>query len=84
MAVPGLITLAIHYWTTPGPYAPDNPNHANSPAVRTWHAELLRAGLIIREADNYTANNEAMRVYMDALCNVPFPVQKWVMPDDSE
>lgn len=82
---PLAITMAIHYYTTPGPYSPDDLNHANSPAVCQFHKWMCDAGLLRPIPKNqygalYEAT-EACQVYVRALSDVPFPVQKWVIPE---
>lgn len=78
------IMIALHYWTTPGPYSPECPEHANSPAVREACARMIKAGLLqFGETEQYTAT-ESTRVFVQALCAVPWPVQEWVIPKQGD
>jgi hypothetical protein len=69
------IQLAIHYLTLNTPYAEHEPEHANSPAVREFTQQLIDAGLL---TENYKAT-KGLSVYVDALCKVPLPIQRWIM-----
>lgn len=71
--------LLTHYYVSPAPFR------------REDFAEITRfveLGLLKRldSPNEYgatvTGNHEALRVYMDALGQVPFPVQRWVVPRD--
>ena len=49
------ILIGIHYLCRPCPYAEHEPEHANSPAVRDYTQDLVRAGLLVpREPDATT------------------------------
>lgn len=84
MASPLEIQIAIHFWTRPTKYAEHEPDHRNSGAVKAILSWYVRDGLLEPTAPNehgeiYKAT-EALGVWVDALCTVPFPVQKWVIP----
>ena len=53
----------------------------SAPAVRELLDEFTRRGLLIRSNDpeQYTANYEALEIYMEALCGVPLPKLQWVI-----
>ena len=73
-------------WTTPTPYAEHDPGHAESPAVAEIVQGFLDAGLLRKrsEASQYGSLYEAtdaMRVWVEGLCNVPWPEQRWVLPN---
>jgi hypothetical protein len=87
-ACPGEIAIAIHYWTTPGEYSADNTAHRESPFARDVHESFVKRGLLrkLDEPNAYGAtyaSTEALGVYIDALCSVPFPVQQWVIPSQT-
>lgn len=80
---PLALSIAIHYWTTPGDYDGGNTDHFHSPATSEWIMALIDKGLLVRSnkaGQLYEGNNEALEVYINALCSVPFPTQKWVIP----
>lgn len=90
MTSPGEIIIALHYWTTPGdyPHLSDDlqPSYVGETVTKFLEAGLLRAcqkgvtstsRLVLGQ--KYEAT-DAMRVYIDAICAVPFPIQQWVIP----
>lgn len=84
MASPLEIQMALHFWTSPTKYAEHEPDHRTSGAVKAILAWYVRDGLLEPTAPNdygeiYKAT-EALGVWVEALCAVPFPVQKWVIP----
>lgn len=88
MTCPLEIMIGLHYWTTPGPYAANEPSHANSPAVCEICRNFIERGLLVEglsdRAKKYGAayeSTEALGVWVNALCDVPFPIQKWIIPD---
>lgn len=89
------IRLAVHYRCHPYPYSQyETPAHANSPAVRRYTADLVRAGLIVPrvpdgpEVPEHSRNTsdyeptEGLRMYLDALEAVPLPKlrEAWIHP----
>jgi hypothetical protein len=80
------VDIALWYYARPGDYGKGNgDNNFNAPAVQAALARFVDAGLLRRNVPNtdlpqeYTST-EGLRVYVDALCSVPWPEQKWVMP----
>lgn len=76
------ISIALHYWTSPGDYSPDNAAHAGSPAVRDCLKAMLGAQLLEmpgRDGAKY-GSGPALQAYVEALCAIPWPVQQWVVP----
>lgn len=61
-----------------------------APAVEDAIKDLLQRGLLLRLTDEasaihdyqcrYVRNEEPLRLYVEALCAVRLPVQRWVMP----
>ena len=76
------IQVALHYWTTPGRYAAHEPEHSNSPAVQRSKKRFLNAGLFAEDeaSGDVVCIRESMRPWVDALCAMPFPVKRWIMP----
>jgi hypothetical protein len=79
---PATIEMALKFWHTHGynPYD-DSDHHRNT------IKQFLEVGLIVpnpkaREDFQplYLPVHEALRIYIDALCAVNYPVQRWVMP----
>lgn len=80
------IEILLHYCVSSAQF-----RDLDAPAVREAHEEFVRLGLLyppgafcrenpLGEAD-YRANRAALQVYVDALCAVPLPEQKWVIPE---
>jgi len=76
------ITMMIHYHAINEPYAMRQPEHANSPAVREQTQDLADAGLIepSTRSDSGWRSTAKGQAYIEALCNLPLPVCKWVVP----
>lgn len=81
------IQIALHYWARPERYAWREPEHAGSGKVTEIKQRLADLGLLRSlpsRADHtsadYEAVSDAMSAYVEALCRVPYPVCKWVMP----
>jgi hypothetical protein len=80
---PLYLMIALHYHCTAGEYP-----YVGAPAVESALAGLVEAGLL-RKLDKptpYGATFErtgGLAVYVKALCDVPFPVKVWQMPDRS-
>jgi hypothetical protein len=77
------IAIALHYYWSPAPYNGPVDDCLFSATID----KLLRAGLL-RELDEPNQDGsryertEGLICYCEALCAMPFPVQRWVMPDD--
>lgn len=82
MTTPLEIMIALHYHTTSGKYSEHDLVHANSTAVVSAKARLNKLGLLNRLEFDYEAG-PALAVWVQALQNVPFPVQQWVIPNGS-
>lgn len=56
------------------------------PAQREICEQMVKLGLLRHDpvdgasTMHYVPVTEALRVYVDALCSVPLPVKRWVMP----
>jgi hypothetical protein len=81
------VRMALHYWTSPGPYASNEPSHANSSAVREMKDFMLKSGLLkfspAGAGRDYDAG-PALETYVEALCNVQLPEQQWIIPKREE
>jgi hypothetical protein len=85
MATPLEICIALHYWTHTTDYGRDNGDHNfSASAVVAQRDQMVEAGLLILGTGERTVRNydigPALETYVNALCSVPWPVQKWVMP----
>jgi hypothetical protein len=84
MATPLKIDIALWYHCRVGDYgkhAGDNNFHA--PAVQEALQDFVNGGLLAKSPDGCSAEyygTEALSVWVEGLCNVPWPVQKWVLP----
>lgn len=80
MNSPLTIKIVLHYYLATS----DTKDYEESPAFKRTIKYLLGLGIVKttpRLANRkYDANIEACKVYVNALCATPFPVQGWVMP----
>jgi hypothetical protein len=75
MNSPLLIKVALHFYYSPEPW-PDQ-----SPVFDICVETLIEAGMLTRYEGGLIQRNEAaLKVYAEALMNVPFPEQKWIIP----
>lgn len=72
---PNDIEVLLHCHCTPGPH-----QRLDAPAVLDAVTRFLDAGLIERVAPSEYRTTEGGRVLVEALCAVPWPVRRWVMP----
>ncbi len=79
---PLIISIAIWYYTRPGDYNGDD--NYNAPAVQAGIKLLCDNGLLVVSdlviGQNYIAT-EGLAVWITALCNIPFPIQIWAIPE---
>lgn len=82
------LTMLLHYYSIAEPYALRQPEHANSPVVKDQRMGLMNEGLLL--VSDITGSEykvtEKGKAFIEALCNMPLPVCKWVIPskDDVE
>lgn len=79
--------ILTHYWTTPGPYAGSTDDWSQSVCIHV--RRFVALGLLEERspgtaAAHIVANQEALKVYMEALAQVPLPVRQWVIPKEDE
>lgn len=81
------LQIALHYWCFDYDYENGEGLHYHSMATQQYLGELVSAGLLECRALSqvkplYKANREALKVYIEALCSVPLPVEKkiWAIP----
>lgn len=84
MTVPVEVKIALHYWTIPGDYSPDNLEHRHSSVCEAIYSKFINQELLIyckngAATPKYTAG-PALQCYIEALCAVPFPVKGWKIP----
>lgn len=86
MATPLEIDIALWYYTRPGDYGEGMGDHNfKAPAVQEALKRFVDAGLLKAHEPNSDLpqlfhNTEGLRVYVETLCNVPWPEQRWVVP----
>lgn len=85
MASPLMIQIGLHYWVSPTPYAQYDQAHASSPAVRDAMRSFVNGGLLrkLEKPNEYGGRYEAtdaLRVWVEGLTSVHWPVQVWVIP----
>lgn len=85
MASPLEIDIALWYYCRPGDWRPHNgDNNEDAPAVKEVFCKFVELGLLRRNNCGVFSNyvgTKALHVYVEALCNVPWPVQQWVIPE---
>jgi len=85
MASPLKINIALWYQCRPGDYGKDAGDYNfKAPAVQDALLDFVNGGLLGKnpagcEAEFYAT--EALKVWVEALCSVPWPVQTWVIPN---
>lgn len=70
------LRIALHYWMT------DEPWHERSSPAAEIEAQFLDEGMLEVVAGKLRGT-DALRVYVNGLCSVPHPVQRWIIPEDS-
>lgn len=81
------IHIALWYYARPGDYGDGTgDNNFHAAGVQNALQAFVDAGLLKPHTPNSDLpqrfhNTEALRVYVEALCRVPLPVQRWVIPD---
>lgn len=85
------LQMLLWHHTRAEPYAKHEPDHAASPVVAACRRDLLEHGLIEPdprahpkgvEGSGWTTTAKG-RAYVDALCSLPFPVCKWIIPNEA-
>ena len=83
MATPLAIEIALHYQCRTGDYRDGD---FSAPAVRQVIDNMVERGLLVStgDAEHLTQYQptEGLSTYVGALTDVPYPVQKWVVPAD--
>lgn len=74
------IDIMLWHYTRPRPY--EGESHG-SPAYNDTLGELLTAGLLLWQ-DGQAVITDGGKMYCEALCAVPFPVQQWAMPTSAQ
>ena len=78
------ISIALWYHCRNGDFGRfSGDNNYDSPAVQSAFKSFVNRGLLVLNAapnDCIYRGTPALKVYVDALCSVPLPVQQWVIP----
>lgn len=79
--------ILTHYWSTPGPYLGGSENWKATHGLLVQ--KFVDLGLLVRYdgEDGFPhirGNQDALRLYMEALSMVPLPVQRWIIPDNQK
>ena len=73
------IAIAIHYATRSTDY---HQGYMPPPAVKKAVDKFCELGLLMKNPDaddnRLFCASEGMEVYLQSLCNVPLPTQRWV------
>jgi hypothetical protein len=80
--------IGCHYHAVAEKYAARHPEHGESPAVKEIKARMVEAGFLrpvtSDEVEAYGdidyAPTAGLHQWVEALCNVPWPEQRWVLP----
>jgi len=74
------IGILLHYYCRVDDYP-----RMHVPSVCVIIDEFCRLGLLYPNHDNEGVRfkkTDGLDVYIDAICSVPLPIKKWVIPDD--
>lgn len=80
------IKMMLHYYAIAAPYSKEDEDHANSPAVTEQREWLLNADMLRYSSKSSSESSSGYEVtergeaFVDALCSLPLPVSKWVIP----
>jgi hypothetical protein len=82
VSTPLEISIALWYYAHEGDYVTDK----TAPVVEEALARFVDAGLLKRNEPNADLpqkyfGTDGLRVYVDMLCQMPWPVQQWVLPN---
>lgn len=84
MASPLKINIALWYHCRAGDYGKNShDNNFNAPAVQEALQDFVNGGLLAKSPEGCEAEyfgTEALKVWVDGLCAVPWPVQTWAIP----
>lgn len=77
------LMLLLHYHVTPDPWP-----QRGAPAVLEFTGDLIGLGLVEhvikgKHGHQYGTTDRGA-AYVDALCSVPLPVQRWAIPAQAE
>ena len=84
MASPLMIAIGLHYFTRAGDYGKGRgDDNFDAPATQDALRDFVDGGLLAKsppgcEAEYY--GTEALKVWFEALCDVRWPVQVWIVP----
>lgn len=88
MTTPLMIEIGLHYHTSAGDYGKGSgDNNWDSPIVQELIKSFVAGGLLAESPSRCEAKyygTEALRVWVEALCTVRWPVQAWVVPGSDE
>jgi hypothetical protein len=83
MASPLLIKIALHYYITSSEDCSELESRFE--AQQFALSVLLESGLLERIGGDRDElkfrGTDALKVWVEAICAVPFPVQQWVIPE---
>lgn len=74
---PIAVEIMLHYYYSAADYRNGD---FSAPAVRQFIDMWRDLGLLEASAPNNYEITEGGRLYVEAICNVPVPVRKWVTP----
>jgi hypothetical protein len=84
MTSPLMISIALHYYCRAGDFGKGiGDNNFDAPAVRDAIGDMRSAGLLAASPAGCEAQyfaTEGLKVYVEALKSVPFPLQQWAIP----
>lgn len=80
MATPFMIEIGLWYWTRGDDYRHGD---LSAPILPGTLQDFVSGGLLRETPDGPRKYEptEALGIWVNGLCNVPWPVQRWVLPD---
>lgn len=80
---PLTLMIGLHYYCMASKYAEGDQAHANSQAVNEIKDRMIAKGLL-EIAGSDVRKGSALTAWVEAICSVPFPVVRWVIPEEGE
>jgi hypothetical protein len=87
MATPLKISIGLWYYCRAGDFGMHGADNFNAPAVQEALQDFVNGGLLGKSPPGCEAKyfgTDALRVWVEALCDVRWPVQTWVIPNGNQ
>ncbi len=71
------VEILLHYY-----YSPHDYENLDAPAIKEAMEKFCKAGILtewINRTPRFYKNDEALELYIKAICSVPLPTRKWII-----